>query len=57
MNVLLITRTYTDGSFEISSIPISSSTSTSVVHLLRQLEDERATRKLFSFTVDVIEGE
>lgn len=57
MNVLLVTRTYTDGSFEISSIPISGSTSTSVVRLLRQLEDERTTCNLFSFTLDVIQGE
>lgn len=57
MNVLMITRTYTDGSFEITSVPISSSTSTSVMKFLSRLEQERADRKLFSFTLDVIEGE
>lgn len=57
MNVLLVTKTYTDGSVKISSIPILDNISvTDVTDFLFKLERERATRKLLSFTVDIIEG-
>lgn len=54
MKVLLVTKTYTDGSVKISSTPIPDNIS--VTDFLFNLEHERATRKLLSFTIDIIEG-
>lgn len=54
MNVLLVTKTYTDGSVKISSTPIPDNIS--VTDFLFKLERERAARKLLSFTIDIIEG-
>lgn len=54
MNVLLVTKTYTDGSVKISSTPIPDNIS--VTDFLFKLEHERSTRKLLSFTIDIIEG-
>lgn len=54
MNVLLVTKTYTDGSVKISSTPIPDNIS--VTDVLFKLEHERATRKLLSFTIDIIKG-
>ena len=54
MNVLQLTKTYTDGSVKISFTPIPDNIS--VTDFLFKLEHERATRKLLSFTIDIIEG-
>lgn len=54
MKVLLVTKTYTDGSVKISSAPIPDNIS--VTDFLFNLEQERAARKLLSFTIDIIEG-
>ena len=54
MKVLLVTKTYTDGSVKISSTPIPDNIS--VTDFLFKLEHERAAPKLLSFTIDSIEG-
>lgn len=54
MKVLLVTKTYTDGSVKISSTPIPDNIS--VTDFLFKLEHERAARNLLSFTIDIIEG-
>ena len=54
MKVLLVTKTYTDGSVKISSTPIPDNIS--VTDFLFNLEHERTARKLLSFTIDIIEG-